>query len=179
MILMLLLVLCLLVLPEEEWSSLQTFSITALSASWIEVMQYWWWCWGSCWSPEEEESSSPVMNKTFFTRPPRVVISALRVLRWRDLRVLMICGRRSDLSSQQSEALITNFPSSSDASTSTDSSSSSVGTGLTSAINVVCRFSSFTCWITSASNDALSVYQKTWCKNDNLFFHVMQMRRWA
>lgn len=101
------------------------------------------------------------MNNTFLTRPPSVVISAFKVLKWRDFRVLMICGKRSDLSSQQNEALITDFPSSSDASTSTDSSSSSVGSRLTSAINVVCRFSSFTCWITSASNDALSV-----CKNE-------------
>ena len=162
-------------LPEDDWSSLQTFSITPFRASWMELMLYWCCCCSaSSWSLDE--SSSPVINNTFFTRPPSVVISAFRVLNRRDFRVLMICGRRSDLSSQQSEAFITNLPSSSDASTSTDSSSSSVGTGLTSAINVVWRFSSFTCWITSASKEALSVCKKH-CKND-FFENSRKYIRW-
>ena len=105
-------------------------------------------------------SSSPVTNSTFLTRPPRVVISALRVLKRKDFSVLMRSGRRSERSSQQREAFITNLAPliiiSSEAS-STVSSSMSVGIGLVSAINDVCRFSSFTCCITSASSEALSV----------------------
>uniref|UniRef100_A0A2P2Q426 Uncharacterized protein n=1 Tax=Rhizophora mucronata TaxID=61149 RepID=A0A2P2Q426_RHIMU len=68
----------------------------------------------------------------------------------------MSSGKRSDLSSQHSEALITNLPSSS-SDASTVSSSISVGIVLVSAIKEVCPFSSLTCWITSASNEALSV----------------------
>lgn len=151
----LMLVLCLLTLPEEDTSPL-VFSMTAFNASWIELIEY---CASSCCCCSLlllEESSSPVMNKTFLTRPPRVVISAFSVLKRNAFKVFIRSGKRSDLSSQQIEALITNLPSSSDVST--VSSSISVGTGLVSAIKEVWRFSSLTCWMTSASNEALSVY---------------------
>ena len=155
----LILVLCLLTLPDED-SSPPVFSITALSASWIELIEYCCCCCCCCcccwFSPLLLESSSPVMNKTFFTRPPSVVISAFSVLNLRAFKVLIRSGKRSVLSSQHSEALITNLPSSSDVST--VSSSISVGTGLDSAIRDVCRLSSLTCCITSASSEALSVY---------------------
>lgn len=157
-------VLCLLMFAEEE-SSPPVFSMTAFSASWIELILCCCCC--CSWSSEfgllsvVVASSSPVTNKTFLTRPPRVVISALRVLKRKDLSVLMRSGRRSERSSQQREAFMTNLAPlivviSSEAS-STVSSSTSVGIGLVSAINEVCRFSSFTCCITSASSEALSV----------------------
>lgn len=142
------LVLCLFKLLEEEESSEAVLSMTAFKASWMESME--------CWPPLE--SSSPVMRRTFFMRPPSVVISALSVLRWRAFNVLMRSGRRSDRSSQQREALIINLPSSSVASM--VSSSASVGRGLSSPISEVWRFSSLTCWITSANKDALSVCNK-------------------
>lgn len=163
-----LVVLCRLTLPEElDSSPPPLFSITALSASCIELIQYCCCC--CCCSSLLLESSSPVINNTFFTRPPSVVISAFNVLKRNALSVLMRSGNRSDRSSQHSEALITNLPSSSDAS-STISSSISVGTGLVSAITEVCRFSSFTCCITSASNEALSVYHHK--NNQSNFFRL-------
>ncbi|KAL6978648.1 hypothetical protein U1Q18_020313 [Sarracenia purpurea var. burkii] len=91
-----------------------------------------------------------ILNKTFLTRPPNVVISALSVLNLSAFKVLMRSDRRSDLSSQHSEALMTNLPSLSDAST--VSSSISVGTGLVSAIRDVWRLSSFTCCISTGGD---------------------------
>ncbi|KAI7997538.1 hypothetical protein LOK49_LG10G02970 [Camellia lanceoleosa] len=68
----------------------------------------------------------------------------------------MRSSKRSNLFSQHNEALIRNLPSSS-SDASTVSSSTSVGIRLVSAIREVWRLNSFTCCITSASNEALSV----------------------
>nr|GMD80429.1 hypothetical protein Iba_chr13eCG1780 [Ipomoea batatas] len=73
------------------------------------------------------------MKRTFLTRPPTVVISALRVLSLRAFSALIRSGNRSDLSSQHNEALIITFPSSS-AALSTVNSSTSVGIWVVSEI---------------------------------------------
>lgn len=150
---LILFVLCLFTLPV--WSSPLDLSITALSASSTELID----CNGSSsQSPAPETpSSSRVMNSTFLIRPPRVVISALSAFSRSPFKLLMSSGKRSDRSSQHNVALINSFPTSPET-LSTVSSSISVGTGVVSAITDVCLFSSFTCCITSASNEALSVY---------------------
>jgi hypothetical protein len=144
-------------------------SMTARSASCMDAtvccgdMSGWSCCSSSpLWVAGHPASlSSPVTNSTFLTRPPRVVISALSARRRSALSARMRSGRRSARSSQQSEARTKRRPSSS-LDTSTVSSSDSVGSRhASSVISDVCRFSSLTCWITSASSDALSVYTIT------------------
>ena len=147
-----LLVRCLLTLDGS--SAVGALSMTALRASCIMDLDF-------CSSLLSLFSESTTM--TFLTRPPRVAISALTGRSLRAFKALMMSEKRSGLSSQQSETL-TKFPPSSSAE-STVNSSVSVGTGVSSAISVVCLFSSLTWWITSAKREALSVWRNQTSKN--------------
>nr|GMD90604.1 hypothetical protein Iba_chr14dCG11270 [Ipomoea batatas] len=102
--------------------------------------------------------------KTFLILPPRVTISALRGLSRRDLRVWIRSGIRSNRSSQQRDALITNLPSP-EHSSSLDSRSviSSLSDGIPVSISMssdASSFSSLTRSTTFASKEALSVWKK-------------------
>lgn len=102
-------------------------------------------------------SPSPATTRTFLILPPNVAISALTVFRLSDLSVSIKSDRRSDRSSQHSDAFIINSPSPENSLVSTLTSSVSQGRISSSGISEVCRFNSFTRWITLASNEALSV----------------------
>ncbi|KAF7826403.1 Transcription factor bHLH106 [Senna tora] len=56
-------------------------------------------------------SLSTATMRTFRVLPPRVAISSLRVLRWRDFRISMRSGIRLERSSQHSNALNMSLPS--------------------------------------------------------------------
>ena len=101
--------------------------------------------------------SLAAISRTLRIRPPTVTMSALRVLRCRELRISLRSGMRSERSSQHNDALNRSLPSSDFSPESTLISSVSEGKLSSSAISNVSFLSSFTRSTTFARRDALSV----------------------
>jgi len=129
------------------------------------------------WIDSTLRSLSVATTRTLRVLPPSVAISALSVVRWRDLRIWTRSGMRSERSSQHNEALNMSRPSPplpSPPVDRTEISSFSEGNVSDWVISDICCFNSFNLSTTLAKSEALSVWTKSF-KSYLTFFMVLNI----